>query len=99
MDPGAISIADKIIDRHGLAGVMILVLLVILWLVWRELVQTRRDATARADARADKDSDQRDAATRADVEATGAFRDVGRAVTGLESRIEALRSDLTRGRP
>lgn len=95
MDPGSLSVVNSAWAQAAFAGVLFAVMAVAIVALWRE----RSAALIAAAARTDKDRDQRDAAIRADVEATSAFRDVGSAVVGLKTEISALRFDLTRGRP
>ena len=95
MEPGSLSVINNAWAQAAFAGLLFAVMAVAIVALWRE----RAAALIAGAARTDKDRDQRDAAIRADVEATGAFREVGSAVVGLKTEISALRSDLTRGRP
>ena len=86
--PPDTSVVNSAWAQAAFAGVLILVLVAAVIALWRRNVVIQ-----------DREAERLGASIKADVEASGALREVAGAVTTLKVAVDGLREDVRRARP
>ena len=88
MDPATVAIAQSAWAQFGAVAVLVVAGGYATKVLWARLTVVQ-----------DREAGRLDAAIKADVEASGALREVAGAVTTLKGAVDGLRDDLRRTRP
>ena len=88
MDPATVAIAQSAWAQFGAVAVLVVAGGYATKVLWVRLTVVQ-----------DREAGRLDAAIKADVEASGALREVAGAVTALKTTVDGLREDVRRARP